>query len=168
MLKSNGMQVDRIGQAHIQLDAEQNLSMCVLARPRAYTTARIGYTWQRRRNKNSWIKGSFARHVPRGLTRGLKNPDGVAHLFCPPVRRSARLRSCCAPVGTDVRLTRLQVSPPSFIYDRLSLSLGSACSFFIVAKAPPRVSAQMRKEYRRTENATAKTFKRAEWLLIDG
>lgn len=69
---------------------------------------------QRRRNENSWIKGSLARHVPRGLTSGFtgpENPDGMAHLFCPPVRSVCALLSGCAPVGTGVRLTRLLVSP---------------------------------------------------------
>lgn len=57
-------------------------------------------TRRRRRNESSWIKGSLARalarHVPRGLTRGLENPDGVDHLFCPPAR------PVCAPVAPQL------------------------------------------------------------------
>lgn len=93
---------------------------------RPHTAARTGYRGEGVAMRIHELKGSlvrFARHVPRGLTRGLENPDGIG----PPVlfTRSARLRSCCAPVGTDVRLTRLQVSPlrVESQYSRLFLSL---------------------------------------------
>lgn len=63
----------------------------------------------------------------------------------PPVlsTRPARLRSCCAPVGTGVHLTRLQVSLPPSLLARLFLSL--ARLLFITVEAPPRVSARTRR-----------------------
>lgn len=124
-IKQNASRLNRSG-AHIGT-IRCGTASCVFARGRRHASD----TRQRRRNENSWIKGPLARHVPRGITRGLKNPDSVAHLFCPPGRRSACLRSCCAPVGTDVRLTQLQVSPPSFIHDCLSFLFLSLSLFFL-------------------------------------